>query len=335
MERVDWPMAEKSLQEGYKSLRREAELLREELQAIKALGRIPTDDDEMLSKLQAISNGKVASAVSMSQPLAVRAVAREILATPEKAQEMIITDFEDFFRWGTSQNPPLEIEAIRQRLVARNTLLEAVLPDSMQQSSAAALAHVEREYLRRKYVNSETLLMDPIEDIPQEKFFVSEDNYAWDMDELAQAIEAQDGVMRNPLSKVMFSEADIRRILAHPLGRRLKPLQLAQDQLKNGIRPATIERIEKLGHIMLADNSMDAAPSQVAMDEFMAHILTLPKSEQKAISSLKIPGVDGNTGQPFDYTIGESVRDAKDNTTCFHKVFRGHFFVIIQKKKPF
>jgi hypothetical protein len=104
------------------------------------------------------------------------------------------------------------------------------------------------------------MLGDMIEDIPKLNFFVSEDNYAWDMDERAQAIASNHGVMRNPLSRQMFSELDIRMILAHPLGQRLKPLQMAQSQLKKGVRPATIDRIEKPGRIMLADQGVDAAP---------------------------------------------------------------------------
>jgi hypothetical protein len=242
------------------------------------------------------------------------------MKTPERCQELIVEDFEAFLCWATCQNPPLESDEVRERLVKRKTLLEAALPESMQQLSTAALAHIEREHLRKKYVNSETMLGDNIEDIPKENFFVSEDNYAWDMDELAQAITSNDGVMRNPLSRQMFSESDIRMILAHPLGQRLKPLQMAQSQLKKGVRSDTIDRIEKLGSIMLADQGADAAPSRTAMDEFLAYVVTIPESEQNTINSLKIPAKDGYSGQPFDYTIGESVRDAKANTTCFHKV---------------
>lgn len=118
----------------------------------------------------------------------------------------------------------------------------------------------------------------------------------------------------------MFSESDIRMILAHPLGKRLRLLQQAQSQLKQGVRSATIDWIEKLGCIMLAEEAVDAAPSREAMDEFLAFVATIPEAEQNTINSLKIPARDGFSGQPFDYTIGESVRDAKANTTCFHKV---------------
>lgn len=242
------------------------------------------------------------------------------METPRKVQELILEDFESIFHWATCQNPPLELGGIRERLVKRKTLLDAALPESMQQFSAEALTHVEREYLGKTYVNSETMLGDKVEDIPRQNFFVSEDNYAWDMDELAQALASNDGVMRNPLSREMFSESDIGKILAHPLGQRLKPLQMAQSELKKGIRAATIDRIAALGGTMLADQSADAAPSRQGIDEFIAYVATLPQSEQNTINSLKIPATDRHTGQPFDYTIGDSVRDAKANTTCFHKV---------------
>jgi hypothetical protein len=311
---------EKSLEEGYKSLKLQAKLLREEIEAVHALGGISPDNEEIISNLQAISDGRVSTAVSMAQPLPVREIARAIMKTPMRCQELIVEDFEDFARWATYQNPPLGPDDIRQRLVRRKTLLEAALPESMQQFSTAAFAHIEREYLRKKYINSETMLGDRIENIPKRNFFVSEDNYAWDMEELAQAIASNDGVMRNPLSRKMFSESDIRMILAHPLGQRLKPLQVAQSQLKKGVRPATIDQIEKLGRVMLAIQGLDTATCLEAMDEFQAYVTTIPQPEQNTINSLRIPARDGYSGQPFDYTIGESVRDAKANTTCFHKV---------------
>lgn len=116
-------------------------------------------------------------------------------------------------------------DAVRETLVKRKTLLEAALPESMQKFSAAALTHIGREHLQKKYVNTETMISgDKIEDTPQQNFFVSEDNYAWDMDELAQVIAANSGVMRSSLSRKMFSESDIRKILAQPLGQRLRLL---------------------------------------------------------------------------------------------------------------
>ena len=316
----DWASMEKRLEEGYTSLKLEAKLLREELQAIHSSSRLPVPDEEMLPNLLAISSGRISAVIPMVQPLAVRETARAIMTTPNRCQELIIEDFEAVVRWAGYQNPPLNPDAIRERLVKRKTLLEAALPEAMGQSSVAALRHIEREYLDKKYVNSETMLGDKVEDIPKQNFFVSEDNFAWDMDELAQAITANDGVMRNPLSKQLFSELDIRMILRHPLGQRLKPMQLQQAQLKKGIRPATIDRVGKLGRIMLADQTVDTAPSRQAMDEFQAYVATLPDSEQRTIKLLKIPAIDSTSGQPFDYTIGESVRDAIANTTCFHKV---------------
>lgn len=319
----DFSSPEKSLGIDYTSLKVQAKLLREEVEAVRALGRVPSEEDEeeVISNLQAISDGHISAAISIAQVLSVREIARDIIATPERCQQLIVEDFGTLVRWAACQNPPLGPDAVRERLVKRKTLLEAALPESMQKFSAAALTHIEREHLQKKYVNTETMIGgDKIEDIPQQNFFVSEDNYAWDMDELAQAIAANSGVMRNPLSRKMFSESDIRMILAHPLGKRLRLLQQAQSQLKKGVRPTTIDWIEKLGCIMLAEEAVDAAPSREAMDEFLAFVATIPEAEQNTINSLKIPARDGFSGQPFDYTIGESVRDAKANTTCFHKV---------------
>jgi len=90
--------------------------------------------------------------------------------------------------------------------------------------------------------------------------------------------------------------------------------------LKKGVRLTTITKIDELGDIMLNDQSMDTGQSRKAIDEFLAFAATLPFTERRTIKHLKIPSVDRNTGQPFDYSIAESVNDAKAGTTCYHKV---------------
>jgi hypothetical protein len=57
---------------------------------------------------------------------------------------------------------------------------------------------------RKTYINTVTSYGDKIEDIPRANFFVSEDNYAWIMEELVVALVVQNGVMSNPWSKLMF-----------------------------------------------------------------------------------------------------------------------------------
>ena len=310
---------EKRLEDGYRSLKREAEILKVELES-PYFRNISKDQDKILSDLHSISNGNVAFAISVNQPVSAREAAKQVLAKPERATELIFEDFEDIIRWVTGQTGEFDTDKIRQRLLKRRVQLEAALPVSMQQNIEAAFRQTEREHLQKKYTNRETMLGDKIEDIPKANFFASEDNYAFDMEELAQAIAAQDGVMRNPLSRQMFSESDIRTILEHPLGKRLKPLGEAQHRLKKGVRLATIAKIDELGDIMLNDQSMDAGHSRKTIDEFLAFVATLPSTEQRTIRQLKIPGVDKNTGQPFDYSIAESVNDARAGTTCYHKV---------------
>jgi hypothetical protein len=117
----------------------------------------------------------------------------------------------------------------------------------------------------------------------------------------------------------MFSAEDVRAVLAHPLGARLAPVRLEQDQLKKGARQGTIDRIAGLAATMLADQTADASRSMAAVDEFLVYVAGLPSGEQKTLDELKIPASDSHTGLAFDYTVGESVRDAKANRTCFHK----------------
>ncbi len=317
----EWIEAERSLEEGYRSLKLRANILRTELEEVCRRNRTLEQEQDKISNLRSISDGDISAAISTDRPISVREAARAIIHAPEKQAELLVQDLEAVVWWATHQVPPLDTDALRRRLVKRRTLLEAALPESMQQILAAAFSQIEREFLNRRYANSVTMVGgESIEDIPASNFFVSEDNYAWDMEELTAAIEANDGVMRNPLSKQMFSEDDIRMILAHRLGQRLRLLQIAQNKLRQGVRPKTIDKLDRLGKAMLDDQTMDSAPSREAMDEFLAYVATLPQTEQDTINRLKIPGVDRFTRQPFDYSIGESVRDAKANTTCFHKV---------------
>jgi hypothetical protein len=315
--------AERLLEDGYRSLKIEAEILRVELSS-PHFHNISKEQDKILSNLQAISTGDVSSAVSVLQPVSVQEVAREVLAKPTKASDLILEDFETIIHWVTNQENNVDTDKVRQRLIKRRTLLEAALPETMQRDIAAAFRLAEREHISKKYANSETMLGDKIEDIPKANFFASEDNYAFDMEELARAIEVQNGVMRNPLSKKLFSEAEIKTILDHPIGKRLKPLEEEQHRLKKGVRLATVTKIENLSKIMLADQSMDGGLSRQGIDEFVAFVATLPSQEQTTIRVLKIPGTDKNTGQAFDYSIGESVADAKGGVTCYHKVRKAH-----------
>ena len=311
------------LEREYKALKLNATIILEEFQHITNNHQDPStrdQDTEILEKLKAMRDGKVSAIVPAAQPLSVRESSRNIRNSARGKPDLIAEDFESVVEWAKFQSPPLPTDAIRERLIKRKALLDAALPENLAPLTTAAFANIERKYLQKKYENTETMLGDEIKDIPPQNFFASEDNYAWDMDELASAISANGGVMRNPLSRQMFSDADIRLILQHPLGQRLRPQHEAQHRMKRGFRTATVDWVEKLGSTMLQDQSSDAGPSRRSMDEFLAYVITLPDTEQQIINTLKIPGRDRNTGQEYDYAIGESVRDAKANTTCFHKV---------------
>ena len=125
--------------------------------------------------------------------------------------------------------------------------------------------------------------------------------------------------MRNPLSKQMFTLNDIRSIVHHPIGKKLAALELEQKSLSQGVRPKTIEEIEKMAAILLADQSEDQMASRHVVEGFLAYTATLPVMEQKALDGLRVPAKDSHTGQGYDTTIGEAVRDANGNRVCFHK----------------
>src|SRR5262249_28674181 len=175
----------------------------------------------------------------------VRAVARDMIAKEDdgEALRFVVTDFSNIVCWKRSRESTTPDEdAIRNTLVKRVRALEAAFPEDseLRRFPRIALMHMDHEHLKRKYVNSETMLGDSIEEIGRESFFTSEDGYAWDMDELAQAITSNSGIMRNPLSRQMFSREDIHFIINHPKGKSLAAMQVEQGKLKKGVRPQTV-----------------------------------------------------------------------------------------------
>jgi hypothetical protein len=310
---------EQAFREGYLGLSCQAELLELELKALQRVGQV--DDGRVFEDLRGLLEGRMTTVVSKSPPRPVRQLLRELNGDRQRCEELIIEDFDEVMRWVLAENPSADADELRNRLMQRQMILEAALPPELEDMARVAMSHIERELINvgRRYANTETMMMDPISEIPRANFLVTEDNFAWDMEELANALEANNGVMRNPISKQMFSPDDVRKILGHQLGQRLRPLSLEQSQLKHGVRAATIDRLASLAEIMLEDQSATAGPSLHALDEFLVYSAALPAEEQKTLELLKVPATDGHTGQAYDYTISDSVRDAKANRTCFHK----------------
>ena len=92
--------------------------------------------------------------------------------------------------------------------------------------------------------------------------------------ELVQAIQANSGVLRNPLSREMFTPKDVKGILLHPSGQSLAALHVEQHAMSKGVRSETIEQMEKLSTILLADQTSDTLPSRKAVDEFLLYVAT-------------------------------------------------------------
>ncbi|KAL8796360.1 MAG: hypothetical protein Q9195_001267 [Heterodermia aff. obscurata] len=325
------------LEDGYVALLKNANLLLQEMKFLKDL-KAPNCENA-ISDLSAITQGRMSNVVKTKTLKGIKAVADEILSKSKTSEQsgldIAMNDLADVAWWSrdlgncgdssyTSKNADRdhsEQEEVRKALVQRVKGLKALLPNSLHQLADSAMMHADHELLQRQYVNNETMVsLDPVADIPRTNFWTSEDGYAWDMAELAGAIKSGKGVMRNPLSKQMFTRADIRSIIQHPLGKGLQALRVQQSKLKRGVRPQTISELSTLGKALLEDKSEDGRPSQVAVEAFIAYLETLPSSEQKAIDDLKVPATDSHTGVPFDTSIGEAVTDVQGNRVCSHKV---------------
>ena len=323
--------AKSLLVRGYQALLARAKLLQRDARLLRDLekkGGKPVRCDKYVSTLDDLADGRISSLLRVRPPSSARAAAAQIEASPDQAMDVAMTDLEDMLRWlrsPSNPSPAADNDAAREAISKRVRQICACLPEKMQWEVEAAFMHLEHETLQvRNYVNDETMYGDAIPDIPRSNFWVSEDAYAWDMDELVAAIKSNGGVMRNPLSKQLFTPADIKAIIRHPLGNGLQAMQVEQSKLSQGVRPETIEHLESMSKVLLVDMTSDQLVSRKAVDDFLAYVATLPESEQKSIELLKVPAKDSHTGQPYDATIGEWVSDAAGNRVCFHKA--GDYF---------
>ncbi|KAF2420007.1 hypothetical protein EJ08DRAFT_32325 [Tothia fuscella] len=325
-----------SLIQGYTTLRAKAKALFRDSQLVLGLRQrkgLPIDDGPPLYGLEELAAGRITTVLkgqpnsnsnSDNTPLSTfprppdsaRAVAKRMQANPTGATALVTADLDYMLHWLPE---PMNNDIKREMLAKRVRTLNAALPKNFYASTHVAMMHMDHECLDRKYVNDETMLGDTIAEIPRALFYATEDNYAWSMDELVQAITSNNGVFRNPLSKHMFTPADISAILQHPLGKPLAALSIEQGRLKKGVRAATVDAMEKMAKAFMEDMEENALESRNAVDEFLAFLATLPDAEQQAIDKLSVPAKDTHTGQAFDGTIGEAVRDAKANKLCFHK----------------
>ena len=325
----DMDCSQQDLFEGYQNLRARAQLIQQEMYLLrdwqKQKGTLPSFAKSE-SVLAAMVDGRAAALKQRRPPGSARATASAMESTPKRALDIAITDLADNVRWlqsselhSSPSDDASKKDVIREALIKRVKAMSAPLSQALQHIPLDALMHIEHEILKRTYTNTETMYGDEVSDILRSNFWVSEDNYAWDMEELAQAITSNGGIMRNPLTKQMFTAGDVRQITRHPMGKKLAALQVKQDELSQGIREGTIQQLESLAQVLLTDMTESQIPSRVAVDEFLAYAATLPQAEQTALDELRVPANDSHTGQAFDTSIGETVRDAQGNRICFHK----------------
>lgn len=290
---------------GYQNLQLRAKKMLHETRLLSNLAN-STSSPELKSRfsalepdLNALINGRVHSILKKRQPGPARVIARQMELSPSKATDIAASDLEAVARWLRSHSPnftPANNDPIREALVKRAQALTAALPEALKKIPSIAMMHIEHEVLGRKYHSEETMYGDLIADIPRERFLVTDDGYAWDISELVQAVQSNNGIMRNPLSKSMFTVDDVRAIIQHPLGKCLAALQVEQSKLFNGIREKTIDELDKLAAVLLEDMSEDQVKSREVLEAFMVFLVTLPKEEQDAVDKLRVPAVDSHTG---------------------------------------
>lgn len=271
----DLDAARQDLVTGYQTLRVRAGSILTDLLHLQALQKKANiQPSRNTAKVQRIVNGQVNTSAQLCTP---RTTARAMQNSPKDALGLVIADMEEAIRWHKnhlSQTTGADTDKLRDAIVKRKAALQVVLPDDLKIHCEVALMHMEHEQLGRNYVNTETMYGDEVKDIPRSNLYVTEDNYAWDMEELVAAIEAGSGVLRNPLSKQMFTPRDVKGIYMHPSAKPLAALVVEQREMSKGVRPETITRLEKLSSVLLEDQSAETLPSRHAVDEFLAYIAT-------------------------------------------------------------
>jgi hypothetical protein len=275
----DVDAARQDLTQGYQNLRAKAKHVLADLLHLQKLQRkAGLPPSKYVDKVQAIAEGGgFGQAATLKPPGSARSVARLMRDNSDEAASLAISDLEDTVKWIRAPHwkpSGVDDDAVRDFLVKRTEAVQSTLPDSLKVFCELALMHVEHEYLERNYANTETMLCEEIKDVPRANFYVTEDNYAWDMEELVQAITANNGVLRNPLSLEMFTPKDVKGILLHPLGKPLAALGVEQHEMSKGIRIDTIVHMEELSNVLLTDQTADTLPSRKAVDEFLAYVAT-------------------------------------------------------------
>jgi hypothetical protein len=197
---------------------------------------------------------------------------------------------------------------------------------SLQNIFARAVMHLEHEVCGRIYRSNgedvlETMTTDAVADIPRPNFFVTEDGYPWDMDELVQAIVAANGLYVNPMTKAAFTTRDVENILAHAAAAPLRQMHAAQAQLSpGGLSQATAAALHLVATTCLQDDSEQFAPSFHALDIFLNTTVTLCAQEQNLLKMRLFSLQDSH----FPYgrsrqSIMQIVADGRSNTICIHK----------------
>ncbi len=218
----------------------------------------------------------------------------------------------------TAAPPPLDV---RDHVHHAALALRRALPAPRRMALDTIVMHFDHEVLCVAYRNAHTMVLnEPISTIPRASFLATADGYAWDMQELVQAIAANGGVFKNPLTHIWFAESDIKAILAHPMGTALRRAKADQERLRDGVREETALALRKLGTALMNDQANDghtAVASALAIAEFRAFLLTLPDNEQRDIAALRTTGIDRHTCKVFSASQVQAVLD--DTGTCFHK----------------
>ena len=322
----DMEQTEAFLAVRYPELRNEAQKLMEDALLLDRLDKPPGRDQ--IAQLKAIQDNRGGSLVPIDRPRSALAVAREIQARAkdDSAYQTVVDDvMEDMVklvqwmrrrestqstrRGGQIDDVP---DAVRKAVARRGEALASALPPQLQQPMAAAMKHVDRELLGHVYASTETLEGEPVEDIPRDSFWVSADNYAWNVDSLLDRLLEMGRPRRNPLTRKLFTPADIRSLVAHPVGQTLaeEPLEGSTIGHVQGVRRTTLQQLAQLALALQPIGSFEQDAACEALDIFEQYVVTLPAEEQEALYNLRVPAANDPSKPTFDCPLGEILRES-------------------------
>lgn len=194
-----------------------------------------------------------------------------------------------------------------------------LLEDAMQKAAPPVLLEAQRSRgptaalcgaaAVRTCHNQQTLLLDPIDSVPPERYFETNDGYGFDIDELVQFMMSVRTYRHPYKGDALLSDADLIALHAHPLV-DVATLERAMNPVPPRLKAATLQSVADLTRVLASDfNEAQANPAAAAaVQAFCQFIATLPTDERKALDAQYARGIG----------FAQMLQELAEGRVCLH-----------------